>query len=1717
MLLVLPVRAQGTHDDPRVLERSPLHVRYGIQDQTLYLEELNRLLPDNSCKPLETALHRVGGILVPVDVGYDAVLESEAEQFMPAHGDVRSLLNLLNQESREQQDRGVRMEGPVTIGKKRYVRVMYERFRADDLGGWLIRGYSEFVVRFQARGVPPSSQTISRVSTELSWYKRYHRLYKFSIQKDGIAKFKFDELALQQPGIEHMELSRLRIIHRGQELPFLTDPDTATLFGPGVTVYFPAERAFADRLRRESDAYQVEGVYWIGEALDPRPFGHGEVPLTIPEGDTTARGFYRWENRNTYHGGNGSDPVRNQTADAPGRGWYSARIRSGQVHTVSFDLPGLTQKTIKNASLTVRLVSSTAPQNPLDLPDHRIVFTLNGTTIADTSFFGYQERILKIDVPSASVMEMGNSLRLTSQNTGASINEVLLDYFLVDYDRDLFAHQNRLSFRAFSGQQLVKRFEARGFTSPLVALFRYTAPDSSWSHVAGMRVTQEGSFFRLSVQDTIRATVEYVAVGMDSAFIPTGLRLRGFEDLSAPSNEADYILLTTDALLQAGEELASFRSQTRGVRSRVLDVEQVFDQFDFGYRSPHAIKKFFTIARTQWGGEPPGYAVLLGAANWDARGYSSARRPNLLPSFGNPVSDVWLTTIESLHEVVPQLSVGRIPARTMEEADRYIRYLREYEAYGPTILNKYALLLTGGVTHDENTAFAAYMESLAGSYVEAFPFAGIPKRVYKKTGAIEFEEGVEIRNAIEEGATWISFFGHAASTTWDNAINSPRQLRNAQRRKHIISDLSCSTNKFAEPDIRCFGEEFLFDQEDAGIAFLGSTGLGFISALHEIGRSLFRSVFRDTIRVLGDAVQQVRADLWKSFGSSLVGISTIQQYALLGDPLIRIAIPTQPDLVVEAKDVRVDKFPVTDKDTAIAVIARVQNFGLGVQDSVHVRLRNDFGGTEVSTRYKSLPRLGTIDSVTFLWNPAGKGGEHTFYLDLDPSGEIPDQNRTSNSYQFTLSVLSNEVAILRPLPFSTSSRDSVLLSVNVPALLEPGSRLEIQIDTARAYRSPTLSLPLLHGGIIDYWGKGLADKQVYYWRVRLVGAAGATSWTEQVFYTEFSATGAGSWSQNSRTLTDEFNGGTGVQFDTEGVRLKRGSRSIVMKSAGFVDGNIAEIVVDGFDVLTGIVFRGLNTVRFDARNGNVLEVRNFDTWGDSASVSAMASYVQALSTGQYLAVAAKDEASRLVNNTLRSAMLTLGAVRFDTLRNRDAYLLLGRKGAAPGSVPESLRRPGGGIIEIQGSAEFKATEGSVRSPWIGPASLWKSGTIELNSETSPDSVRVLLEARGAGDTLRLSGTAATISSLLTSIPPVLYPFLRISATFAEEHAVPGSEPELRAWSVAYEAPAELALAGGTITVTPDRVDEGIPVQVMGKLYNGGYSKADSVVIELRSSQNVEPVVLGRLSIPQIVPFQKVPFVFSVSTRNLAGRQILQVVIDPEANQKEFLRLNNSVSREVTILRDSIPPTLTITVDGIQIMQGDYVSAEPEILIHLIDAGPLPVGDTTALKVFLDGAAVSYSGGALTFESGSGELKARARYTPILPDGDHLLRVTAFDASGNGADSSSAVLRFRVQRDAKLLNIVNYPNPFSSETRFTFNLAGSTLPDRVKIRVYTVVGRLVQELEAQKGSLQFGFNIIPWDGRDREGAKLANGTYFYKVIATTGNEQVERVERLAIIR
>ncbi len=133
----------------------------------------------------------------------------------------------------------------------------------------------------------------------------------------------------------------------------------------------------------------------------------------------------------------------------------------------------------------------------------------------------------------------------------------------------------------------------------------------------------------------------------------------------------------------------------------------------------------------------------------------------------------------------------------------------------------------------------------------------------------------------------------------------------------------------------------------------------------------------------------------------------------------------------------------------------------------------------------------------------------------------------------------------------------------------------------------------------------------------------------------------------------------------------------------------------------------------------------------------------------------------------------------------------------------------------------------------------------------------------------------------------------------------------------------------------------------------------------------------------------------------------------------------------------------------------------------------------------------------------------------MKEGDYKIAVKAWDVFNNG---SAAEMFFTVvnSADIAIRDVYNYPNPFASNTTFTFQ-HNLNKPVDVKIKIYTVSGRLIMQIE--ESNLLDKFVKIDWSGKDKDGSEIANGTYLYKIIVKSADGEFTKsvLGKLAVFR
>jgi len=262
----------------------------------------------------------------------------------------------------------------------------------------------------------------------------------------------------------------------------------------------------------------------------------------------------------------------------------------------------------------------------------------------------------------------------------------------------------------------------------------------------------------------------------------------------------------------------------------------------------------------------------------------------------------------------------------------------------------------------------------------------------------------------------------------------------------------------------------------------------------------------------------------------------------------------------------------------------------------------------------------------------------------------------------------------------------------------------------------------------------------------------------------------------------------------------------------------------------------------------------------------------------------------------------------------------------------------------------------------------------------------------------------------------------------------------------------------------------------------------------------------------------------------SGNNILWMEVNPAIqgsnsfHQPEQYHFNNYLQIPFRVTEDITNPILDVTFDGIHIMNGDLISAKPNIVIKLNDENKfLPLNDTSHFALYIKKPGSNsleriYFSGNKTYNIAwtAAQLPENTFTIEMNPefttDGKYELIIDAMDASRNSSGAIDYKIQFEVINESSITEVMNYPNPFSSKTRFVFTLTGSTIPDEFNIRIMTISGKVVREISmAEIGPVRIGRNITDfyWDGTDEFGDPLATGVYLYKVSVGINGENIEK--------
>ena len=311
-----------------------------------------------------------------------------------------------------------------------------------------------------------------------------------------------------------------------------------------------------------------------------------------------------------------------------------------------------------NASITIRLQG-------LFRGNHHVHATFNGHELGFLDFTDQQSASATFYIPTSFLIEGPNFFEFTADPGG---DYSLFDTATVNYSRRYVAENDRLAFFTPG----YRKADVRNFTSANVRVFD-TTYDGNTQLLINFPIVQNGGTFMARLPSDRPAVMYAVA---DSAMLQsTSVTFNNPSTLSSTTNAADLVIISYSApdFMAAAETWANYRRSAGGgsFSVKVVDVADVYDEFNYGVPSANSITGFLDYAKNYWQDPGPRYVLLLGDGSYDPRNYEGRGNWDLIPVkmvdliFGESGSDEALPDFD--HDGTANIPIGRIPARAMTD------------------------------------------------------------------------------------------------------------------------------------------------------------------------------------------------------------------------------------------------------------------------------------------------------------------------------------------------------------------------------------------------------------------------------------------------------------------------------------------------------------------------------------------------------------------------------------------------------------------------------------------------------------------------------------------------------------------------------------------------------------------------------------------------------------------------------------------------------------------------------------------------------------------------------------------------------------------------------------------------------------------------------------------------------------------------------------------
>jgi len=669
-----------------------------------------------------------------------------------------------------------------------------------------------------------------------------------------------------------------------------------------------------------------------------------------------------------------------------GRKWHGEAFNVDSEQKFEFDVPDIADSPV---TITVSAAASSVSASSM-------VVTANDAPVSTLNFRGLPDLVAATEsIQSGTITAPANgkiTVKLAYNNAGVPAANAWLDYIVVKAKRNLDGNGKQFRFRYNDAANNIGTLQY-DFTNAVGIEEVWDITDIyNASKVAN---TTGAQFSFKASQGELR---QYISVVSSDYYTPlkesntrvANQNLKGtiFRNNTGQFQDIDYIIITPASLNASAETLANHHRTTSGLNVKVVNLENIYQEFSSGKQDIAAIRNFIKYVYNNASDDlkKVKYVNLFGDASFDYKN-RIRNNSNIVPTFhgfAHGASDSNYSVVNTfvtddffglMHPNEGELilgpgtfvekmdiAVGRMLVNNRVQADQMVNKVLEYEspdAYGRWRCEYIATVddLDGA----GSTRFVNNTEQVVNNLKAARPYVNV-RKIYEdayvqqsSAGGQRYPEATEqLIRSINYGALAVIYLGHGG----ENGLSSERlfQTSDAQNLTNkfkypLFITATCELTKFDNPFVETAGEHIYWNPAGGGIAMITTTRALFISSANNFNPKITEKLYAYGLQeypTMAEALRITKNDM---------GDTSIRMICFIGDPALKMAIP-KPNIVLTT----INDVPIAQSTDVLQALGRAK-LGGNVTDATGNVLTNFNGELEVTVFDKDIARATLVNDV----------------------------------------------------------------------------------------------------------------------------------------------------------------------------------------------------------------------------------------------------------------------------------------------------------------------------------------------------------------------------------------------------------------------------------------------------------------------------------------------------------------------------------------------------------------------------------------------------------------------------------------------------------------------------------------------------------------------------------------------------------------------------------